>query len=325
MASKLIATQLLKRFTLTRMNKKESLNKLSLGTITASLFLLFASFLGCFSAQAQTPITTDSRIRTLVYNPNEVFELKFYYNYQSFIEFAEDEEIEMISIGEAFAWRLTPAGKRLFVRPLEIAAHTNMTIITNKRTYHFDIRSDEFTGKADEDLVYTVRFFYPQVGQPLPIPPQLTVPNPAAKPVLPPPTPPLATKDPTPPSPPKPTTPLVNTPMPQISAGEEMPGIVVRNPEGSDINLDYSLAGKSDNIMPLRVYDNGNETNFQFDNDNLVIPTISIVDPSGGETALSYVIRDNYVVVPTVGNQFTLRLGDGLLCVFNNKALGMAR
>lgn len=294
------------------MNKIKLLNTINLRIAPTLFIMLFASFFNSFSASAQTPITTDSRIRTLVYNPNEVYELKFYYNYQSFIEFAEDEEIEMISIGEAFAWRLTPAGKRLFVRPLEIAAHTNMTIITNKRTYHFDIRSDEFTGKADEDLVYTVRFFYPQVGQPLPIPPQLTVPNPAAKPVLPPPTPP------------KPTA-VITTPTPQVSAGEDMPGIVVRNPEGSDINLDYSLAGKSDNITPLRVYDNGNETNFQFANDNLVIPTISIVDPNGGETALSYVIRDNYVVVPTVGNQFTLRLGDGLLCVFNNKALGMTR
>ena len=40
------------------------------------------------------PTTTDSRIRTLVYNPNEVYQLKFHYGYQSFIEFAEDEEIE---------------------------------------------------------------------------------------------------------------------------------------------------------------------------------------------------------------------------------------
>ena len=176
---------------------------------------------------AQVPITTDSRIRTLVYNPNEVYELKFYYNYQSFIEFSEDEEIEMISIGEAFAWRLTPAGKRLFVRPLEIAAHTNMTIITNRRTYHFDIRSDEFTGKADEDLVYTIRFFYPQLGQPLPLPPQLATPNVAA------------------PAPaPAPVT-VIKTPFPGAKIDEPISGVIVRNPEGSELNFDFSLAGKS--------------------------------------------------------------------------------
>jgi len=257
---------------------------------------------------AQTPITTDSRIRTLVYNPNEVYELKFFYNYQSFIEFSGDEEIEMISIGEAFAWRLTPAGKRLFIRPLEIAAHTNMTIITNKRTYHFDIRSDEYSGKADEDLVYTIRFFYPQIGQPLPIPPQLAVPNIAPR-ISNQPIPKLKIEE------------IVRTPTPQTRVDEPLPSIIERNPEGAELNFDYRVAGKSDDIMPLKVYDDGAETHLQFANDNLVIPTISMVDSSGSEIPLTYVVRDRYVVIPTISRQFTLRLSDGLLCIFNNKLI----
>jgi type IV secretion system protein VirB9 len=257
---------------------------------------------------AQTPITTDSRIRTLVYNPNEVYELKFFYNYQSFIEFSGDEEIEMISIGEAFAWRLTPAGKRLFIRPLEIAAHTNMTIITNKRTYHFDIRSDEYSGKADEDLVYTIRFFYPQIGQPLPIPPQLAVPNIAPR-ISNQPIPKLRIEE------------IVRTPTPQTRIDEPLPSIIERNPEGAELNFDYRVAGKSDDIMPLKVYDDGAETHLQFANDNLVIPTISMVDSSGSEIPLTYVVRDRYVVIPTISRQFTLRLSDGLLCIFNNKLI----
>jgi len=256
---------------------------------------------------AQVPITTDSRIRTLVYNPNEVYELKFYYNYQSFIEFSEDEEIEMISIGEAFAWRLTPAGRRLFIRPLEISAHTNMTIITNKRTYHFDIRSDEFNGKADEDLIYTVRFFYPQIGQPLPIPPQLAVPNVAAKVQ----TPPMRQ--------------IIKTPIPGAKVDKALPSVIERNPEESTLNFDYSIAGKSDNIMPLKVYDDGVETHLQFANDNLVIPSINSVDSSGNERNLSYVVRDGYVVIPVVARQLTLRLSDGLLCIYNNKLLNFKR
>lgn len=257
---------------------------------------------------AQTPITTDSRIRTLVYNPNEVYELKFFYNYQSFIEFSGDEEIEMISIGEAFAWRLTPAGKRLFIRPLEIAAHTNMTIITNKRTYHFDIRSDEYSGKADEDLVYTIRFFYPQIGQPLPIPPQLAVPNIAPR-ISNQPIPKLRIEE------------IVRTSTPQARVDEPLPSIIERNPEGAELNFDYRVAGKSDDIMPLKVYDDGAETHLQFANDNLVIPTISMVDSSGSEIPLTYVVRDRYVVIPTISRQFTLRLSDGLLCIFNNKLI----
>lgn len=261
---------------------------------------LLASAQYCFS---QAPITTDSRIRTLVYNANEVYELKFYYNYQSFIEFSQDEEIEMISIGESFAWRLTPAGKRLFIRPLEIAAHTNMTIITNKRTYHFDIRSDEFNGKADEDLVYTVRFFYPQIDQPLPIPPQLVVANIAAPPI------------------PEPVNSLVKTPIPGVDVSDPLPSVIEKNPDSNVLNFDYSLAGKSDDIVPLKVYDDGKETLFQFANDNLVVPTISIVDPHGNETPLKYLLKDNYVSVPITGRQFTLRLASSLLCIYNNKLL----
>lgn len=285
-----------------------NLSKSSIIINARNLFVATLLFVAIFSnaSQAQTPITTDSRIRTLVYNPNEVYELKFYYNYQSFIEFAEDEEIEMISIGESFAWRLTPAGKRLFIRPLEIAAHTNMTIITNKRTYHFDIRSDEFNGKADEDLVYTIRFFYPQVGQPLPIPPQLAVPNIAPKII-----------------PPKEERPIERviekTPTPLGNVTEDLPGLLSRNPDNAALNFDYSLAGKSDNIVPLKVYDDSKQTYFQFANDNLVIPSINSVDPSGNEQVLTYVIRDNYVVVPVITRQFTLRLADSLLCIYNNK------
>ena len=286
------------------------MKKLKLRFIIIALTQIALSGLIAFNCNAQTPITTDSRIRTLVYNPNEVYELKFYYNYQSFIEFSEDEEIEMISVGEAFAWRLTPAGKRLFIRPLEIAAHTNMTIITNRRIYHFDIRSDEFTGKADEDLVYTVRFFYPQIGQPLPIPPQLAVPNVAAR----------ARKEQAPLSSGD-LTGVIHTPMPKARVDEKLPGLIDRNPENSNLNFDYRFSGESDNIMPLKVYDDGNETHFQFANDNLVIPTISVVDVNGNETPVSYTIRDRYVVVPIVSRQFTLRLAESMLCIYNARSL----
>ncbi len=248
------------------------------------------------------PTTTDSRIRTLVYNPNEVYELKFYYGYQSFIEFADNEEIEMISIGEAFAWRITPSGKRLFIRPLEVAAHTNMTIISNKRTYHFDIRSDEYSGKADEELVYTVRFYYPQIGQPLPLPPQLAVPVPLPK------------------------KPIVKAPASfgRIDDANDSAGVLAlnRNPDNLPLNFDYSLAGKSDNIMPVKVYDNGKETFMQFANDNLIVPGISAVDAFGIERPLTYVIREGYVTLSTVERQYTLRLADSLICVYNNSIIG---
>jgi type IV secretion system protein VirB9 len=249
-------------------------------------------------AQA-VPITTDSRIKTLVYNPNEVYQLKFHYGYQSFIEFADDEETEMISIGESFAWRLTPAGKRMFVRPLEIGAHTNMTIITNKRTYQFDIASAEYDGRADEELVYTVRFYYPEIGIPVPIPPRLSQPNI-----------PFATQ--------QKTTSVVKTPLPpqRVDSGLT-PEIDLHKGDPNELNFRYSIAGLSDNITPLKIYDDGKETFFQFKDKNLIVPAINTVDIFGNEQSVGYAIREGFVVVQAISPQFTLRLADSLICVFN--------
>lgn len=113
------------------------------------------------SAIAATPITTDNRIKTYVYNENEVYNLLIHYGYQSNIEFGIGEEVETISVGDSYAWKINPIGRRLFIKPMEENIHTNMTVITNKRTYQFDIMSRAADDKIDKELVYVVKFFYP--------------------------------------------------------------------------------------------------------------------------------------------------------------------
>lgn len=255
-------------------------------------------------AKSNIPITTDSRIKTLVYNPNEVYQLKFHYGYQSYMEFAEGESIEMISIGESFAWRLTPADRRLFIRPLEIAAHTNMTIITNLRTYQFDIRSGEYDGRADEELVYVIRFFYPKPRVLKSVPKKLAIAKPRR------PKQKISTG-----------APVIRSRSSNLTLNDPLTGMLKLNDRRNIINFDYQFAGNAPNITPIKVYDNGQETSFQFKNNNAIIPNISTVDPFGNEIPISYVNKDNYIVVPKVAKQFTFRLKGSLLCIFNNKAI----
>jgi type IV secretion system protein VirB9 len=106
-------------------------------------------------------ITSDSRIKTYIYNPNEVYLIVVHSGFQSHIEFAKGEEIQTISMGDSYAWKITPLGNRLFIKPLERNIRTNMTILTDKRTYQFDIVARELEGQDDKDLVYVVRFYYP--------------------------------------------------------------------------------------------------------------------------------------------------------------------
>jgi hypothetical protein len=108
---------------------------------TLPLIALVASMMLASLASAAQPITTDSRIKTLVFNPNEVFTITTHYGYQSNIEFGPKEVIDTISVGDRIGWQITPAGRRLFIRAQEENAHTNMTVITNLRAYQFDLRS----------------------------------------------------------------------------------------------------------------------------------------------------------------------------------------
>lgn len=108
------------------------------------------------------PIALDSRIKTYIYNENEVFRLVVHYGYQTSVEFAEGEEIQTISAGNSYAWQLTPIGRRLFIKPLEENILTNMTILTNKRAYQMEVQSKMQSSSVDEELVYVVRFFYPE-------------------------------------------------------------------------------------------------------------------------------------------------------------------
>ena len=118
----------------------------------------------CFlqTAYAEAPVTTDSRIKTFVYNENEVYPITVHYGYQSSIEFGIGEEANVTSIGDSYSWKITRVGRRLFIKTLEANAHTNLTVITNKRTYQFDILSRLPDENIDQELVYVVRFFYPE-------------------------------------------------------------------------------------------------------------------------------------------------------------------
>lgn len=133
--------------------------------ITARLFLLLAILVASFSAKAAMNIqslTTDNRIKTYIYSPNEVYLLVLHYGFQSNIEFAKGEEIKTITLGDTFAWKITPLENRLFVRAMEKNIRTNMTVITNKRTYEFDIVAKELEEGEEKDLVYVIRFYYPE-------------------------------------------------------------------------------------------------------------------------------------------------------------------
>lgn len=114
-----------------------------------------------YAIRESRPTPIDSRIRIMVYNPDDVFKFVGYYNYQASIELAQDEEVVSISMGDTTSWQIVPAGYRIFVKPIERDATTNMTLITNKRTYFFELYAEETSDIRDPGMVFNVKFLYP--------------------------------------------------------------------------------------------------------------------------------------------------------------------
>jgi len=125
------------------------------------------------------PGAIDPRIRTVAYDPDQVVRLTGYFGIQTMLEFAPDERIENVSIGDAMGWQVTPNKKAnlLFLKPLDRTAATNMTVVTDRRRYVFELVVAGPKASA-KDLAYVVRLL---------VPPPVTV---AA--VAPPPVPPAA-------------------------------------------------------------------------------------------------------------------------------------
>ena len=102
-------------------------------------------------------------VLTLVYSEeNEIFNLKFRLGYNSIIEFSQNEEIETISLGDPYPWKITPVDRRLFIKPIEAGVTTNMTVITNERVYLFEIEAElpPISDESSNTYISVVKFYY---------------------------------------------------------------------------------------------------------------------------------------------------------------------
>lgn len=112
------------------------------------------------AAVTPRPGPEDARIQTVVYDPQQVVSLGVAFGYALTLEFAPDERIENVALGNASVWQITPnkSADHLFIKALQGAAPTNMTVITGERTYNFELTP---LGAAYPSMAFVVRFTYP--------------------------------------------------------------------------------------------------------------------------------------------------------------------
>lgn len=101
-------------------------------------------------------------VQLVEYRADQVVRIETAIGYQSTIELAPDELIQTVAVGDAASWAVTAnkAGDRLFVKPVQAGAVTNMAVVTSARSYNFEL------SVGQRASAYTVRFSYPAEAPP---------------------------------------------------------------------------------------------------------------------------------------------------------------
>ena len=119
---------------------------------------LLSAAIAAVPAQAR-----DARLTQRLYNADEVVRIDGRIGVQATVAFAEDEHIENVAVGDAESWQITPNQRAnlLFVKPLAATARTNMTVVTDRHTYYFDL-----VANPRATPVYALKFTYPAEPKP---------------------------------------------------------------------------------------------------------------------------------------------------------------
>lgn len=124
--------------------------------IAAALFATTTLALPAFTpAMAQA----DPRLVVREYSETEVVRVLGRVNVQATIRFGEGEQIQNVAIGDSQKWQVTPSrsANLLFLKPLIERATTNMTVVTDRRVYLFDL----IASPNHRNPLYVLSFTYP--------------------------------------------------------------------------------------------------------------------------------------------------------------------
>ena len=224
----------------------------------------------------------DPRVRVVDYNPLNVVKLATFYGVSTHVQFGNGETIMDVAVGDDQAWKVVPRGNHLFIKPQATQADTNVTVVTDKRTYQFALvvqprPMKDSTAWANPNLIFSLTFRYPDEE--------------AAKAAA------NAKKEAV-----------------KSRLGEIKGKLSDAKKEGQ--NFDYWVAG-SEEISPTAARDDGRFIYLTFSN-NRDMPAVYSVDAQGDEALINTnVIDGNTIVIQRLVAHLMLRKGNAVASVIN--------
>lgn len=249
-----------------------------------ALLVFLAATSQSVAAIEPIPGQFDSRMRTATYNPDQVYRLTGFAGFHAVVTMGDDESISHV-FGFDKAWEIVHTPNRVMIRPTIEYADSNLTVLTDKRMYVFDLTvrpfpKDEKVSQAnDPQQTYALRFLYPtDDGEKL-----------------------------------------------ERKAAAEVAAKAKAEASGDNatkrLNRNYTYQG-DEKIRPFDVWDDGTFTYFRFAKGQS-IPAFFLIEDDGTEAAANKFLQgDNAdtVVVKQTAGQFILRYGQTVVCIYNETA-----
>lgn len=232
---------------------------------------------------AALPAQADERLVQHAYAENEVVRIDGRTGVQATIAFGKNEAIENVAVGNSQTWQITPNKRAdlLFVKPLEASARTNMTVVTNRHTYFFDLVASP-KGRP----LYMLRFTYKE--------------EPAETVTGAPGTPQVAGLD---------------ADEQALATGD--PAAMPTDPAA--LNFEWKKLGAA-KLLPTRIYDDGNSTYLLWP-EKTSVPAILMTNEKGDEGPVNYAVRGAMIVIDAVPDNLILRSGKASAELVNARPL----
>lgn len=126
-------------------------------------FVLVAIFAGPVMA-LDNPVSSqfDTRIRSTVFNPEDVVDIDAVIGVTTHIEFEPGEQYVTHAFGDSGAWEFAYSGNHVFIKAVDDEADTNLIIVTNRRTYKFRLN---YKSDRKASALYSLTFIYPDTAK----------------------------------------------------------------------------------------------------------------------------------------------------------------
>jgi type IV secretion system protein VirB9 len=236
--------------------------------------------LGAHAVEVPRSGSQDFRVRTADYNEDQVYKITGFFGFHALVVFGPDEKIQKIGAFDK-GWKVDDLGNKIMISPKVEDADANLTVVTTRRIYHFDLAVKPFPkGKyrsqaEDTEQTYSLRFRYPDDEA------------------------------------------FAAAARAMADRAERRLREAASAANNKPRNYNYTYMG-SDAIRPYEVWDDGTFTYFKFYAQQ-DLPSVFVINDDGTESVVNKGMeRDgDTLVVQRVGKQFVLRMGNSVTCIYN--------